>query len=318
MKREFMDLNRETAMKLWNKTFGRETKGKDFAGRKIIKGAYGDRNSEFGWNVDHILPVCQGGKTNDSNLIVTHILTNDEKADKFPCFVANDIKFEILKVQNHYEIVQANALKIKKEEDDSKTNYFDAASGVRLFKRLKGIQNKPRFVGSVLIRLKNITNTAIVDFIEKYLDEENISYCLNTNYNSSETRIIAKNYNMPLKEDVNTLLEKCLVLNTYLFYYFMKNGYIEAYDIRYRLDCYEEKSELYLKTQKIDLMYANQISNWYSFSTNEFKNSILINNLVVINTDAMKDVEKSNNDEWVEYDFYYKKLAKDLEKEESR
>lgn len=48
-KKDFMDLNRETAMRLWNKTFGKETKVQDFAGRTIAKGAYNDRNSDFGW-----------------------------------------------------------------------------------------------------------------------------------------------------------------------------------------------------------------------------------------------------------------------------
>ena len=55
IKQQFMDLNRETAMRLWNKSFGKDTKATDFAGRTIAKGAYNDRNSEFGWNVDHIL-----------------------------------------------------------------------------------------------------------------------------------------------------------------------------------------------------------------------------------------------------------------------
>ena len=75
MKRKHMDLNRETAMRLWNKAFGKETKAVDFTCRVIVKGAYGDRNSDFGWNVDHILPVSHGGKTNDSNLVITHIKT---------------------------------------------------------------------------------------------------------------------------------------------------------------------------------------------------------------------------------------------------
>ena len=161
-----MDLNRETAMRLWNKAFGKETKAVDFTCRVIVKGAYGDRNSDFGWNVDHILPVSHGGKTNDSNLVITHIKTNDEKADKFPCFTANGIKFEIVKVQNHYEIKKVDNVGTKKVENDETVNFFDSAAGVRYFKKLKGIQNKPRWVGSVLIRLNNIQNTAIVDFIE--------------------------------------------------------------------------------------------------------------------------------------------------------
>ena len=95
---QFMDLNRETAMRLWVKSFGKKTKVKDFSGREIAKGAYNARTSEYGWNLDHILPQSKGGKTADHNLICCHILTNDEKADKFPCFVANEVKFEIIKV----------------------------------------------------------------------------------------------------------------------------------------------------------------------------------------------------------------------------
>lgn len=117
MKEKHMDLNQETAMRLWNKSFGKETKVKDFTGRTIAKGAYNDRNSEFGWNVDHILPQSRGGKTADHNLVCCHILTNDEKADKFPAFKANGINFEIVKVENHYEIKQ-----ITKETKKKKKN----------------------------------------------------------------------------------------------------------------------------------------------------------------------------------------------------
>ena len=168
-----MDLNRETAMRLWNKSFGKETKVIDFAGRTIVKGAYNDRGSDFGWNVDHILPQSKGGKTADHNLVCCHILTNDEKADKFPAFKANGITFEIIKVENHYELkrVDNNASKKKVANNDS-VNFMDSASGIRFFKKLKGIQNKSRFVGSILIRLENVTNTSVIDFIEKYLNEE--------------------------------------------------------------------------------------------------------------------------------------------------
>ena len=312
-----MDLNRETALRLWNKTFGKETKVSDFSGRRIVKGAYGDRNSDFGWNVDHILPVSHGGKTNDSNLIITHIKTNDEKADKFPCFIANGIKFKIVKVQNHFEIKQAESVKTKTAEDDSKTDYYDAASGVRLFKKLKGIQNHPRFVGTVFIRLKNIKDTAVVDFIEKFLDEENISYSLQSNYNSSETRIIAKNYNMPLKEDINTLLDKCILLNTYLSSYFTKSSYIDDYEIRYRVDYYEEKTEMYLKSQDIDFMKPN-VDSLFGLYNNSFKQTLFLNNLVVENSEASERVETPSNGEWARYNYIFTKLAEDLEKEVSR
>lgn len=50
-------------------------------------------------------------------MICCHILTNDEKADKFPCFKANAKAFEIQKRQNHYEII-ARAAEQKEEEDE--------------------------------------------------------------------------------------------------------------------------------------------------------------------------------------------------------
>ncbi len=136
-------------MRLWSKSFGKKTKVIDFTGREIAKGAYNDRNSEYGWNVDHILPQSKGGKTADYNLICCHISTNDEKADKFPCFMANGTKFEIVKVENHYEIKKvAKTTKQTKTNDISDVNFYDSAAGVRFFKQLKGIQNKARWVGS--------------------------------------------------------------------------------------------------------------------------------------------------------------------------
>lgn len=320
MKRKNMELNRETAMRIWNKTFGKQTKGVDFAFRAIAKGAYGDRNSDYGWNVDHILPVSQGGKTNDSNLIITHIKTNDEKADKFPCFTANGNKYEIIKVQNHYEIRLLDKNNKKKAATDDDVNFFDSADGVRFFKKLTGAQNEPRFVGSVLIRLNNLKNTAVVDFIEQFLDKENIAYSLKRNYYNSETRIVAKNYNMPRKDDISVLLDKCILLNTYLSYYFAKGRYIDDYDIRFRVDYYQEKEEMYIKDQGLDLTEAHSGAPYVLFRTTgtPYKNSLLINNLVVRNTEASEKVELSPNNEWVEYNYIYTNLAKGLEQEVSR
>lgn len=305
-----MDLNRETAMRLWNKSFGKETKVIDFAGRTIVKGAYNDRGSDFGWNVDHILPQSKGGKTADHNLVCCHILTNDEKADKFPAFKANGITFEIIKVENHYELKRVdNKAPKKKVVNDDSVNFMDSASGIRFFKKLKGIQNKSRFVGSVLIRLENVTNTAVIDFIEKYLNEENISYSMKNNYWNAETRIVAKNYNMPLKEDNAKLLDKCIVLNTYIKEYFIPMGYVKNYDICYQVNCFEDKQDMYLEAQKIN--FDNMNGN--------LDNALFINELVYINTEA-KDREPNLNFSYYnyqKYDYTFTKLSKNLEKEVS-
>ena len=309
-KEKIMELNKETAMRLWNKSFGKATKVKDFTGREIVKGAYNDRDSLYGWNVDHILPQSRGGKTAEHNLIVCHILTNDEKANKFPAFKANGISYEIIKVQNHYEIRQIDKnLPKTNVEDDSKVNFMDSASGVRFFKKLKGIQNKPRFVGSILIRLQNVKNTAVIDFIEKFLDEENISYSMSSSYRNSETRIVATNYNMPLKEDTSKLLDKCVLLNTYLGYYFIPMKYIDNYEILFQCNYFKNKEDMYIEAQKINFEDINDT----------FGNCLFINELVYINTEA-KNKESNLKFEYYtynKYDYVYTKLAENLKKEVS-
>ena len=70
-----MIVNRETAMRLWTSRYGKRMKAVDFAGRTMVKSAYDDRNSDYGWNLDHIFPQSKGGKTADYNLICCHILT---------------------------------------------------------------------------------------------------------------------------------------------------------------------------------------------------------------------------------------------------
>ena len=300
-----MDLNRETAMRLWNKSFGKESKVKDFAGRIMAKGAYNDRNSEFGWNVDHILPQSKGGATADHNLVCCHIKTNDEKADSFPCFNANGVSYEIVKVQNHYEI-RSKSRKKNTDPTDAEPDLFDSAAGVRLFKSLKGIQNKKRFVGTVYIYLDSVTNGAVIDFIEKIFDKESISYKGNTNNyysESSNVKITVTNYDMPSKSDTSELLDKCVLLNTYLSAYFMECGYIKGFDIYYRGDYFDSKAELFRTEIK------DPCNGYYSRH-----NSMFVNELVLINTDAGEKVQKSFS-EYTEYDYVFTKLKDNLLKE---
>ena len=305
IKQKSMDLNRETAMRLWNKSFGKESKVKDFAGRIMAKGAYNDRNSEFGWNVDHILPQSKGGATADHNLVCCHIKTNDEKADSFPCFNANGVSYEIVKVQNHYE-VRSKSKKKNTESTDTEPDLFDSAAGVRLFKSLKGIQNKKRFVGTVYIYLDSVTNGAVIDFIEKIFDKESISYKGNTNSyysESSNVKITVTNYDMPSKSDTSELLDKCVLLNTYLSAYFMECGYIKGFDIYYRGDYFDSKAELFRTEIK------DPCNGYYSRH-----NSMFVNELVLINTDAGEKVQKSFS-EYTEYDYVFTKLKDNLLKE---
>ncbi len=297
-----MDLNHETAMRLWNKTFGKETKVRDYTGREIVKGAYNNRNSEYGWNVDHILPQSRGGVTADHNLICCHIETNDEKADKFPCFNANEQRFEIIKVQNHYEIRSAKENDDKKIEEENSVNFYDSAAGIRLFKQLKGIQNKPKFVGEVSIKLASVKNTALIDFINEILDTEHISYSSQKTFDGHEIHISAKNYDMPLKEDISELLDKCILLNTYLGKYFLSLEYISAYELCYTVEHFEKKADMYANTE--ENVFGEQLSN-----------TLIISDLVIKNTDAKKKVVTCENHEYTEYNYIFTELAKNLNKE---
>lgn len=315
-KQQFMELNKETAMRLWAKTYGRETKVKDFTGRTMAKGAYNDRNSEFGWNVDHILPQSRGGKTADHNLVCCHILTNDEKADRFPCFTANGVPFEIRKVQNHYEIHEKKKhINAEQEQDD--VDFYDSAAGVRFFKSLKGIQNKKRFVGTVFIYLKAVSNGAVIDFIESIFDSENISYSQYNNwynYSPSHTntyplnvKIAIRDFDLETKSDTSELLDKCVLLNTYLSSYFFKCKYIEEFDIYYRIDCIERTTiPKEPDSQGLDhIHYAQHL------------NGLHVSDLVLDNTDAGGKVQKNpfSNSGYTLYNFVFANLEKNLLKE---
>ena len=303
-------------MRLWNKSFGKDTKAVDFAGRTIAKGAYNDRNSEFGWNVDHILPQSKGGATADYNLICCHIKTNDEKADTFPCFSANGIAFEIVKVQNHYEIRQKSKETKQPKAAQETIDFFDSAAGVRFFKKLKGVQNKKCFVGNVFVVLQNVANTAVVDFIEELFCDENITYSAKTNYSAfysfgssvrgQNIQVKITNYDMPQKENIAELLDKCVLLNTYLSSYFLECEYISGFDIYYRVDCFDDKSKMYGSNfESVDNLYQ------------QTKNSMFVNELVLINTEAGEKVEKKPYTEYTEYNYVYTNLSKNLKKEAS-
>jgi len=74
-----MEINHEMAMKLWEETFGKGVeKAKDRKGRVMLKTAFGDECSKFGWNIHHKKPKSKGGTDAKENLEIVHILTHKE------------------------------------------------------------------------------------------------------------------------------------------------------------------------------------------------------------------------------------------------
>ncbi|MCI0562396.1 MAG: HNH endonuclease [Nitrososphaera sp.] len=80
-------MTNEDVQRVWEKAqyidATNEQKGfrKDECGAWIRRGAYGDRNSQYGWEVDHIKPKTNGGTDALSNLRPLHWQNNAAKSD---------------------------------------------------------------------------------------------------------------------------------------------------------------------------------------------------------------------------------------------
>ena len=302
-KEKRMDINRETAMALWTKRYGKAIRVKDFSGREIDKGSYDNRNSKYGWNLDHILPKSRGGKDTESNLICVHIETNDEKADKFPVFSANGQTFEIIKVENHYEIKGRKTNEEKQQElEEMGINFFDHSAALKF---LRECETKKHYVGTVYVKLNSVKHKGMLLFIKELFSNYDIDVYIKQCkgiYYTDDYEIYAIIDDVETKEETCNILECCVLLNTYLTGYFLNQNYISSYVILNQLH---------------HLDYSKEVT-WDDCKNNVVTNSdlLIINNLVRINTDAKKEtLEKYGFDEdLVKYNYFYTKLYENLER----
>jgi hypothetical protein len=57
---------------------------KDYAGAWIEYNKYGNTNSKYGWQADHLKPLAKGGIDDVSNMLPLHWKNNETKSDDYP------------------------------------------------------------------------------------------------------------------------------------------------------------------------------------------------------------------------------------------
>lgn len=77
--------------KVWEKTslvegFDSNMIRKDSCGALILKSEYGNHNSKFGWEIDHVYPLSKGGTDDPRNLRAMQWENNIAKGDDFPIY----------------------------------------------------------------------------------------------------------------------------------------------------------------------------------------------------------------------------------------
>lgn len=88
---------------------------KDVCGAWIYRGHYGRKDSEYGWVIEHIIPLSEGGTDDVSNLTPMHWKNTVRKTDgNFECNVTSagvhngsPLEYKLMEIQNSasYNIV---------------------------------------------------------------------------------------------------------------------------------------------------------------------------------------------------------------------
>jgi len=290
-----MEINFENAMKLWNERYQKSSKVYDFSGRQIIRSAYNNTNSEYGWKLLTIYPENLGGKITPSNLVCANIKTINEKKNSYPEFKANGINFSIEKERNYYVIE-----KVINEIDDidfEKINFYDPKKALSLFEACKN----GHFAGFIKIFLNNVKEIAIVDFIQNMFNEYELDIEKENIFGGEAIVINVKINNIETKEELQDILDDCVMARTYLNSYFIPKNVLQTFTIFFNV----VHNDYHINIKDIKEPEISGPKN---------KNTIVINDMVKLNTDANTEgyTTKYGNTKLYSYNITYTKLQEEL------
>lgn len=221
-----------------------------------------------------------------------------------------------MKVQNHYEIQELKKKSQTKSKKTSKeVNFFNATQGLRFFSHR---QKKKHFNGVIHICLKGVSDYAMLDFVSEMFQNYSVSiFAINKNIGINDMSVKScnsgmsngKNYkimvsinNLPTKESTQEALDYCVLLNTWLGYYFKQKNQVTDYNIVFSMyhDEFEEEN------------FWRQYAQCTQFS----RRNLIINDLVRINTGAEnEDLTVAYNtvsDKYYVYNYVYTDLENEL------
>ena len=104
-------MDEKTVQQVWEK--GIKVEGfdpsqirKDSCGAFIVRSHYKNRNSDYGWEIDHVYPESKGGDNNLVNLRPMQWENNVKKGDDFPDYETSVVGQDNanIRVEGHYTI----------------------------------------------------------------------------------------------------------------------------------------------------------------------------------------------------------------------
>lgn len=227
------------ALNLWNKQFGRKNKTCDFAGRQMEKSAF-EKKSQYAWTILEI----------ENQKFCCHVLTAKEKGDDFPFFMANEKQFMIQKNNNRYEIVETF--------EEVTPTFLDGAYGMKFWNETK---SKPDYDAFYYVKVHIQMSKHYEGFIsrfQQFMEELFQTPCL---VHEKENTICFTCLDYHADDD-QTLLDRCVILNTYAQHFFERQ-----YNCKIHIACGKSKTVQAIQELQVPFEHTLSIDSHIKFHT---------------------------------------------------